>query len=238
MCTVTLIPTQENGFILTSNRDEAINRKTLVPEFYQVDKTRMLFPKDAVAGGTWIGISDKNTMICLLNGGFEIHERSVSYRQSRGVVVKDFLSADHLKKAISEYDYTGIEPFTIVAANWQSDLEFFELVWDGRQKHVRALEKETHIWSSSTLYTPEMKKTREDWFDVFQEANVLSVDMLLDFHKNAGIGDKDVDLQIDRGFLKTRSITQVVKTDEELSMRYEDLQKKEVNIVAFEAITA
>ena len=129
MCTVTLIPTQENGFILTSNRDEAINRKTLVPEFYQVDKTRMLFPKDALAGGTWIGLSDKNTMICLLNGGFEIHERSVSYRQSRGVVVKDLLGADDLQKAMLTYDYKGIEPFTIVAANWQSDLEFFELVF-------------------------------------------------------------------------------------------------------------
>ena len=34
MCTVTLIPTGENNFILTSNRDEVINRKTLLPEFY------------------------------------------------------------------------------------------------------------------------------------------------------------------------------------------------------------
>jgi len=238
MCTVTLIPTQENGFILTSNRDEAINRKTLVPEFYQVDKTRMLFPKDAVAGGTWIGLSDKNTMICLLNGGFEIHERSVSYRQSRGVVVKDLLGADDLQKAMLTYDYKGIEPFTIVAANWQSDLEFFELVWDGKQQHFRVLGKETHIWSSSTLYTSEMKKTRQGWFEVFEEENILSADTLLGFHKNAGIGDKDVDLQIDRGFLKTRSITQIVKNDEELAMRYEDLQNKEVNVVTFEAITA
>ncbi|AXT51018.1 hypothetical protein D1818_09340 [Aquimarina sp. BL5] len=238
MCTVTLIPTQENGFILTSNRDEAINRKTLVPEFYQVDKTRMLFPKDAVAGGTWIGLSDKNTMICLLNGGFEIHERSVSYRQSRGVVVKDLLGADNLQKAMLTYDYKGIEPFTIVAANWQSDLEFFELVWDGKQRHFRILGKETHIWSSSTLYTSEMKKTRQGWFEVFEEENILSADTLLGFHKNAGIGDKDVDLQIDRGFLKTRSITQIVKNDEELAMRYEDLQNKEVNVVTFEAITA
>jgi uncharacterized protein with NRDE domain len=238
MCTVTLIPTQENGFILTSNRDEAINRKTLVPEFYQVDKTRMLLPKDAVAGGTWIGLSDKNTMICLLNGGFEIHERLVSYRQSRGVVVKDLLGSDNLQEDILAYDYKGIEPFTIVAANWQSDLKFFELVWDGRQKHFRVLEKETHIWSSSTLYTNEMKKTREGWFDVFEEENRLSPDSLLGFHKNAGIGDKDVDLQIDRGFLKTRSITQIVKNDEELAMRYEDLQNKEVNVGTFEAITA
>ncbi|AXT58268.1 hypothetical protein D1815_21790 [Aquimarina sp. AD1] len=239
MCTVTLIPTQENGFILTSNRDEALNRKTLAPEFYQVDKTRMLFPKDAVAGGTWIGISDKNTMICLLNGGFKIHERLASYRQSRGVVVKDLLGASNLQDAIMNYDYKGIEPFTIVAANWQSELEFFELVWDGRQKHFRVLDKEIYIWSSSTLYTSEMKGKREDWFEVFEKENVLTPETLLDFHKNAGIGNKDVDLQIDRGFLKTRSITQVVKNnEEELTMRYEDLQNSEVNIVTFEAITA
>ena len=238
MCTVSLIPTQENNFILTSNRDEAVNRKTLLPEFYHVDNTRMLFPKDAVAGGTWIWLSDKNTMICLLNGAFEIHERRTSYRQSRGVVVKDLLAADDLKKAILTYSYKGIEPFTIVAANWQFDLELYELVWDGNEKHFRTLEKETHIWSSSTLYTNEMKKTRRKWFNAFEEENALTSETVLDFHKNAGVGNKNIDLQIDRGSLKTRSITQIVKSDEELTMRYENLQNKEINIVAFEAITA
>ncbi len=238
MCTVTLIPTRENNFILTSNRDEAINRKTLLPEFYEVNKTRMLFPKDALAGGTWIGVSDKSTMVCLLNGGFEIHERLVSYRQSRGVVVKDLLEADQLEEAIELYDCKGIEPFTIVAANWQSDLLLYEFVWDGQQKHLRSLEKETHIWSSSTLYTKKMKNMREEWFADFESKNTLTSDTLLDFHKNAGIGDKDRDLQIDRGFLKTISITQIVKNEEELAMRYENLQNEEVSSVIFEAITA
>ncbi|MDY8138806.1 NRDE family protein [Aquimarina sp. 2201CG5-10] len=238
MCTVTLIPTQENNFILTSNRDEAVNRKTLLPEFYQINQTRMLFPKDAVAGGTWIGLSDKNTMICLLNGGFKTHERLASYRMSRGVVVKDLLEADHLEKAILAYDCSGVEPFTIVAANWQSDLEFFEMVWDGRKKHFRQLEKRTHIWSSSTLYTEEMKSVRKGWFESYEDEQVLTAESLLDFHKNAGIGNKDIDLQIDRGFLKTRSITQIVKNEEELSMRYENLQNEEVNTVVFEAIIA
>ncbi len=238
MCTVTLIPTQENNFILTSNRDEAINRKTLLPEFYEIEKTRMLFPKDALAGGTWIGISDKNTMICLLNGGFEIHERLVSYRMSRGVVVKELLQANDLEHAIGQYDCNGIEPFTIVAANWQSDLLLFEFVWDGYQKHLRPLEKTTHIWSSSTLYTKEMKQMRQKWFADFQNDTMLTAETLLDFHKDAGIGDKDVDLQIDRGFLKTISITQIVKNEEELTMRYENLQDEEVSSVVFEAITA
>lgn len=238
MCTVTLIPTQDNNFILTSNRDEVVNRKTLFPEFYQINGTRMLFPKDAVAGGTWIGTSDKQTMICLLNGGFEIHERLVSYRQSRGVVVKDLLEADNLELAIEEYNLKGIEPFTIVAANWKSDLILLELVWDGQQKHIRELEKETHIWSSSTLYTNEMKLTRKKWFESFENENTITQDSLLGFHKNAGVGDKNIDLQIDRGFLKTISITQIVKNDEELSMRYENLQNGEVSTVIFEAITA
>ncbi|WP_025742906.1 NRDE family protein [Aquimarina pacifica] len=238
MCTVTLIPTKENNFILTSNRDEAINRKTLLPEFYQENGSRMLFPKDAVAGGTWIGVSDKNTMICLLNGGFDIHKRASAYRQSRGVVVKELLGADDLEKSILDYNCKGIEPFTIIAANWNSDLLLLEFVWDGNQKHLRVLEKELYIWSSSTLYTQEMKKVREHWFADFEINNTLTPESLLYFHKNAGVGDCNIDLQIDRGDLKTKSITQIVKKEEELSMRYENLQNKEVSTVIFEAITA
>lgn len=236
MCTVTLVPIQDNDFILTSSRDEAIDRKTLLPEFYQINNTRMLFPKDAVAGGTWIGIGDNNSMICLLNGGFEIHERQLSYKKSRGVVVKDLLEAVDLEAAIEEYDLQGVEPFTIVAASWQSELSFFEFVWDGKQKHLRNLKKQTYIWSSSTLYTDEMKKMRQQWFRAYEDKNVLTSETLLSFHKNAGVGDKNVDLQMDRGFLKTRSITQIVKREEELSMRYENLQNSEVNTVVFESV--
>lgn len=56
MCTVTYIPQENNNFILTSNRDEAYGRKTLAPSFYTIDGVKMLFPKDAVAGGSWIGV--------------------------------------------------------------------------------------------------------------------------------------------------------------------------------------
>jgi len=52
MCTVTFIPQGNNNFILTSNRDEAIGRKTLPPDFYDIEDTKMLFPRDAVAGGS------------------------------------------------------------------------------------------------------------------------------------------------------------------------------------------
>ncbi|QKX05541.1 hypothetical protein HN014_11650 [Aquimarina sp. TRL1] len=236
MCTVTFIPTGGDNFILTSNRDEAIERKTLPPDFYKINKTKMLFPKDAVAGGTWIGVSDKNTMICLLNGGFEKHLRLTNYVKSRGVVVKDLLEAVDVKKTIESYELSGVEPFTIIAVNWSSDLLALELVWDGSKKYIRNLGHKTYIWSSSTLYTKEVKEKRIDWFREFEEKNELTKENMLSFHKSRGNVKDGVNLWIDRGQLKTRSITQVFKNDEVVSMRYEDLLENEVNSVIFESV--
>ena len=88
------------------------------------------YPKDELAGGTWIGMSNKNRLVCLLNGGFEKHQRNSSYRMSRGVVVKNILSVENPVTYIEEYDFTDIEPFTIVLVDWNSILETYELVWD------------------------------------------------------------------------------------------------------------
>ena len=128
MCTVTLFPTSDNDFVLTSNRDEAPNRISLEPDFYNIENTTLLFPKDKVAGGTWIGVSEKNRVICLLNGGFKIHKRQPKYRVSRGVVTKDLLITDNIERCIENYNFDDIEPFTVVVADWNSKLKFYELV--------------------------------------------------------------------------------------------------------------
>jgi len=166
MCTVTYIPKENNTFILTSNRDEAVGRTTLVPSFYDIDGVKMLFPKDAVAGGTWIGISEKSRMICLLNGGFENHVKVQDYKMSRGIVVKRLLKADDLSEAINNFDYQGIEPFTIVAIDWSNNLKATELVWDGYKAHITVLDKEPKIWSSSTLYLKTVSVTQIEKEDI------------------------------------------------------------------------
>jgi len=237
MCTVTYIPKKDNTFILTSNRDEAIGRKTIAPSFYDIDGVKMLFPKDAVAGGTWIGISDKNRMICLLNGGFENHVKVQDYRMSRGVVVKELLKAQDLSQSIEEFDLQGIEPFTIIAIDWSVDLKTTELVWDGYKAHITVLGDEPKIWSSSTLYNAQMKEKRVNWFASFSKDTDWSAGSLLDFHKEAGEGDPEIDLQIDRGSLKTVSVTQIEKTVESCEMTYHDLIKQEEHHTAFEMIT-
>ena len=239
MCTVTLVANKarKDSFTLTSNRDEAINRETIAPEFYEINDVKMLFPKDAIAGGTWIGLSEKKRVVCLLNGGFKVHERQLPYRMSRGIVVKDVLGCENIEETLQSYNFDNVEPFTLVIADWNQGLRFYEMVWDGKKAHFKELPLTTHIWSSSTLYTDEMKAKRRHWFAKYQLQHKLTPENLLDFHLNAGEGDSNVDLQIDRGMLKTISITQVVKIDEEPTMRYENLNTKNVLATKFEPAT-
>ena len=190
---------------------------------------KMIFPKDELAGGTWIGASEKNTMVCLLNGGFKNHKRLSNYRHSRGVVVKDFLLSDDIFTTIQEYNLDAIEPFTVVAVDWNKDLKLYELVWDGSQKHIQELPLTAHIWSSSTLYTDEMKQLRRNWFSDFKEHHVLDENTMLDFHQNAGIGDANVDTLMNRGFVKTVSITQIQKNTSTLKMQYLDIASQETS---------
>lgn len=228
MCTVTFIAKGNDDFILTSNRDELPERTTLVPRVYREEGVKLVYPKDAVAGGTWIGMSDKKRLINLLNGGFVPHKRKSYYRMSRGVVVKQLLTVDDVFRKIKTYDFEDIEPFTIVLVDWSTSLKLVRLVWDGSKKHFKELNLSNHIWSSSPLYSQEMKAKREEWFTKFTEKNTASPENLLEFHHKAGVGDKEIDLQMDRGFIKTVSITQIVKFNNRVKMMYEDIKSGEI----------
>ena len=224
MCTVTFVPINKKDFVLTSNRDEAPSRISLAPDFYNVNDTEVLFPKDKNAGGTWIGASEKNRVLCILNGGFTYHKRQENYRLSRGIIVKDLLVSDNLLDDIATLDLNNIEPFTLVIVDWNDSLKCYDLVWDGRQKHFTQLGLEARIWSSSTLYSEEMKCERKEWFEEYKCGNKLTSESIYDFHNRAGQGNLDYGVVMDRGFVKTTSITQVIKNGKSLKMLFNDLK--------------
>lgn len=214
--------------MLTSNRDEAPDRNTIPPQKYVVDGFQLLFPKDEVAGGTWIGLSENKRLICLMNGGFTAHERRAEYRMSRGIIVTQLLTAQSVTDAITAFNFTGIEPFTIILVTFENETQLFELVWDGEQAHFTERALHAHIWSSSLLYTKEMKQLREGWFSDFMfEMREPTAKEMLKFHTEAGTGTPDTDLIMDRGFVKTKSITQIQKTEASVSMQYIDLQNNQ-----------
>lgn len=224
MCTVTFIAKGNDGFILTSNRDEMPERSTLSPQEYSEDNVKLVYPKDKVAGGTWIGLSEKNRLINLLNGAFVPHKRKPNYRMSRGVVVKKLLIVEDVIKEIKEFNFEGIEPFTIILVDWSFGLKLYQLVWDEEKKHFKELDLSNHIWSSSPLYSEEMKFKREEWLRDFLDKKTATAENLWEFHHTAGVGDLEIDLQMDRSFIKTVSISQIVKKEGHIKMIYKDLK--------------
>tara|TARA_R110002126_G_scaffold39767_2_gene117601 strand:+ start:19000 stop:19677 length:678 start_codon:yes stop_codon:yes gene_type:complete len=223
MCTVTYLPLGNNDFILTSNRDETPLRKTIAPKKYIENNIELTYPKDELAGGTWIGTSNKNRLVCLLNGGFENHKRKGPYKMSRGIIVKNILSVDDALHYIKTFDFTNIEPFTLILVDWNINLEKHELVWDGSKKHFTKLAQEPKIWSSSTLYTDKMKELRKDWFTEWLTLNkVFSQDKIIEFHKNEHLGSPDISPKMKRSFIETVSITAVKKQNEKIEMSYYD----------------
>ncbi|NNL16254.1 MAG: hypothetical protein HKO81_06395 [Flavobacteriaceae bacterium] len=223
MCTVTIFYKGKNDFILTSNRDESPQRESTPPKFYMEESAKLLYPKDKMSGGTWIGISDKNRLICLLNGGFEFHERKKTYQKSRGLIVKDLLASNNFSLAVKNYNFKEIEPFTIVTVDWNNGLEFIEVVWDGNELHCQLIPLRTQIWSSSTLYSKEMKKERHQWFSDYRSRFELNARSLFEFHSTE-TDNKDYGIIMNREFVKTTSITQVEKTNDILKMKYCDLK--------------
>lgn len=221
MCTVTYLPLGKNNFILTSNRDEDPTRKTVAPKMYLEDQVELTYPKDELAGGTWIGLSSKKRLICLLNGGFTKHQRALSYKMSRGMIVKHLLKVSNAVLEIDQYNFNGIEPFTIVLVDWNKELSLYELVWDGNTKHFKKLEQEPKIWSSATLYTEEMRELRQIWFaNWLKEKDEFTQENIVAFHQDTSKGTPETSLKMKRSTVETVSTTCVAKDEEKVSMSY------------------
>ena len=64
-----------------------------------------------------------------------------SIQAQQGNSRKKLLEAIDLKKNALSYNYTGIEPFTIIAASWGPKLDLFELVWGREEETLQNPEK-------------------------------------------------------------------------------------------------
>lgn len=222
MCTVTFVPLNE-GFCITSNRDESVNRERAIPPTkYLLNNKEIYFPKDKKAGGTWI-THDNKSCIVLLNGAVEKHIHKQSYRKSRGLIVLDLISSENPIKEWKTINLNEIEPFTIVLF---SENKLFQLQWNENEKSTIELDvTQNHIWSSSTLYDKKIRKERSKWFkDFIKLKNNNDSKKLLNFHQFTENNNKNFGLQINRNdLLKTVSITQCLISDNDFSLKYIDL---------------
>ncbi|MEP6846926.1 MAG: NRDE family protein [Panacibacter sp.] len=228
MCTVTFIPVKDKYFI-TSNRDEKKVRKpALAPTTYQFKNAKLIYPKDADAGGTWIAMHENGNAIVLLNGCFTKHISVPPYTRSRGVILLEIISTASPLVTFMDLVLAGIEPFTVVLLD---DGNLYDCRWDGDKKHSKQLDKtKPHIWSSVTLYDEKVIQLREQWFEEWLSKNTNpSMQDILDFHLFAGEGDNHNDLRMNRnGMMLTLSTTGIELNNENAIMYYLDLNNNKI----------
>ncbi|WP_375323710.1 NRDE family protein [Flagellimonas sp. GZD32] len=233
MCTVSFVCSGGRYFI-TSNRDEHISRPLAhQPKEETIGATKVLFPKDPKAGGTWFALNENGAVGVLLNGAFVNHQMGGSYAKSRGLILLDIISSNNPLGSLKEMELYQIEPFTLVLF----DAALMEFRWDGNQKYFRGLDKtQNHIWASATLYSDEIIKHRAILFDEFQETTTtIEASDILDFHSN-NHNDFENGFIIDReSGLKTFSVTQAILGEDQILMKHLDLLNDKVFEVPFSA---
>jgi hypothetical protein len=234
MCTVTFIPV-ENKVFLCSNRDEKnLRAAAFPPSAYELNTGQAFFPKDADAGGTWIAVHENGNAIVLLNGGIRKHESLPPYRRSRGLILLDVIDSETPFTGFGNIDLHNIEPFTVII--WD-DNRLYECRWDGANKHVKKLNNTVpHIWSSVTLYTDEVIRRREVWYqDWLKTHSSPSPEDILQFHQFTGDGDDRNDLLMNRdGEMYTVSITLLELSGENSQMHYIDLKNNTTTVSTFD----
>jgi uncharacterized protein with NRDE domain len=223
MCTVSFVCSNDK-IIITSNRDEKIIRPSAIPpKNYTLNGKNIIYPKDSKAGGTWFVVDENGTVLVLLNGADEKHEVKLPYRKSRGQIVLEMISSASPKEFWNEIDLENIEPFTLVLFQ---DKKLFQLRWNGMAKSTVDLETDkNYVWSSSTLYSKEIRKQRSSWFYNFLDANPeITEDKMLHFHRYTETDNHEHGLIINRNDeLKTLSITQAVIEKNKVMIRHLDL---------------
>ncbi len=217
MCTVTYIPKKE-GFIFTSSRDEKYNRRDTE---FPVTENKLVFPRDLKAKGTWIASNSKR-LACLLNGGFIKHQRKIKYKKSRGLMLLDSFKFPCISSFTTQYNFHGMEPFTLICVD---DENVHEIRWDDFNiHHSKKSLSQKHIWSSSTLYSPEIIVNREIWFDEwYDKKNNLSLEYCREFHYSAGKQDAFNSVFLKRVNKGTISITSIERSSQVHKIVYDDL---------------
>lgn len=223
MCTVSFVAAK-GKIIITSNRDEKTLRPNAVaPKNYSINNKKIIFPKDQKAGGTWFAVNENASVLVLLNGAAEKHQLRESYRKSRGLIVLDLISSKSVVSAWQTIDLLNIEPFTLVLFE---NSKLYQLRWDEVEKSKIELDTEkNHIWSSSTLYSKEIREKRAHWFYTFLDTKPeVTEQELFGFHRYTEPENTEHGLVINRNdSLKTLSITQTVIEKNKVQIHYNDL---------------
>ncbi|NHN49661.1 NRDE family protein [Halostella sp. JP-L12] len=143
MCTLTLAwqVFPDAPVVVAANRDELFGRPSEPPAVVD-EEPRVVAPRDAEAGGTWIGYNEHGLLVAITN---RWTDADLAGERSRGLLVRDALrhesaeaAARFVEREVDDREYDG---FNLVVAD-AAAAHLFQ--WDGRLGFSR-LEPGVHV---------------------------------------------------------------------------------------------
>lgn len=146
MCTIAMLPGPSGYLLLAGNRDEMRERPAALPPSLHTladGTSQAIYPVDAKAGGTWIGVNRAGIAMTLLNNYqagaiFDTHGAP----RSRGLIIPELLqhaSLEDINEALrtSWFPHASATfPFILIAAGAQNPHEALHASWNGEHLDV------------------------------------------------------------------------------------------------------
>jgi uncharacterized protein with NRDE domain len=138
----------ELPLLVAANRDELLGRPNWPPAEYPAKETRVFGPRDAVAGGTWLGVNEHGLFAGITNRFGVAPDPS---RRSRGLLVTDALSKREIEDAVaksSAHSPSEHNGFHLVLATRDSAALVYH---DGASVTQKALGPGVHVYTERSL---------------------------------------------------------------------------------------
>ena len=230
MCTVTFAATN-NSVIITSNRDENIDRATTaMPTIHQYNTHQIIHPTDGKAKGTWIGVNNNNTIAVLLNGALHKHTKATNYVRSRGYIIPAILQTNNAALAMAKLNLLGVEPFTVLLLE-ATYLYLYR--WNGTALSTDLLsESKYHIFSSATLYNSMISHHKNTAFQNYTNNTIVNKESIMNFHQSQYY-ENWLPSEAAKNNIKTISTSQIVVQNNTSTFSYYDYVSNKVTVSNF-----
>lgn len=195
MCSITIFEQDEKIYI-TMNRDEAITRDIELPPRRYND---LIYPKDLQGNGTWMCMSEKGEVACIMNRydmlGFESEK-------SRGEIPIKVIQGEDIKKM----DLKEYSPFTLVVIKDK----IYQYDYDGTDLKESEYDlNEKMFFTSSSYKLKEVVLFRQERFQKWLEAKPYR-GSIPKIHLDQPAGKEEYSILMKRNESVTKSITQAV----------------------------
>ena len=128
MCTISILRNLEGSILLTANRDELRTRGELGLKQDKRSNVQRIFPVDAQANGTWLGVNNYGVVAAILN----FYEVPYQGTLSRGLIIPSLLEFECLSDARSwineSLKLADYSAFTLLLMDRE---EVYRYRWDG-----------------------------------------------------------------------------------------------------------